>query len=182
MCGIVGVRRSWLAGKSRFDAALQALTWRGPDGARALDVGPFSLGVSRLAITDPTAAQPIVDPDTGCAIALNGALTSARDEWPRFAARARTRNDAELLLLRYLADGPSALLAQTGHYAFALVDPRDGSLWLGRDPEGEKPLYIAHDDESVVVVPSRSLLFGRPDPARSVRTDRIAGAANRHRR
>jgi len=109
------------------------------------DAGSHWLGVARLRISDQATDQPILCPRTGRLAALNGALTSAASEWPRYRGRSRTRNDAELLLLALEADGVEGLAAFTGPYAFAVVDPSSGDLWLGRDPEGEKPLWVLVD-------------------------------------
>ena len=109
MCGILGVRRSWRDDPSRFDAALRVLGWRGPDDARKVTSGDFVLGVARLTISDPKSPQPIVCPRTGRVVVFNGAVTSAAEEWPRFAGRLQGRNDAELLLQRFAEDGPSSL-------------------------------------------------------------------------
>ena len=80
--------------------------------------------MARLAITDPDAPQPLLCPATGRVVVFNGADTSAEREWERFTGIARTRNDAELVLLRLAADGPQAMAPATGHHAGAVVDPR----------------------------------------------------------
>ncbi|MFO1052058.1 MAG: asparagine synthetase B [Planctomycetota bacterium] len=154
MCGILGVRRSWRDDPSRFDAALRVLGWRGPDDARKVTSGDFVLGVARLTISDPKSPQPIVCPRTGRVVVFNGAVTSAAEEWPRFAGRLQGRNDAELLLQRFAEDGPSSLCAHGGGYAFGLWDPQAEELWLGRDPRGEKPLLCVHDGRRVVAFAS----------------------------
>lgn len=155
MCGIVGIREDALA-RLRGDvaAALRALAWRGRDGSEVVRVGAYHLGVARLAITDRSAGQPIVDSATGCAVAFNGAVTSARVEFARYGARRRTANDAELPLLRLGVDGPAGLAPSGGHHAFAVVDPRTDTLWLGRDAMGEKPLYAAIEDGRIVAFAS----------------------------
>lgn len=155
MCGILGIRADAVA-RLRGDvgAALRALAWRGRDGSDVVRVGAYHLGVARLAITDRNAGQPIVDASTGCAVAFNGAVTSARVEFARYGARRRTANDAELPLLRLGADGPAALAPSGGHHAFAVVDPRSDTLWLGRDAMGEKPLYAAIEDGRIVAFAS----------------------------
>ncbi|MBI5850127.1 MAG: asparagine synthetase B [Planctomycetes bacterium] len=153
MCGILGVRRSSRLLFARFDAALESLRWRGRDALCRAEAGDWSLGVARLAITDRGHDQPIRCEASGRVAVLNGALTDAASQWPRFP-QARTRNDAELLLLRFAADGAAGLLALTGPYAFALVDPIRDELWLGRDPCGEKPLWLVHDGTRVVAFAS----------------------------
>ncbi len=153
MCGILGVRRSWCADRPKVEAALQALRWRGPDSQGLIELGDWFLGVARLAITDPTADQPILD-DAGHAVLLNGAITSAAEEAPAYASQVRSANDAELLLARFRERGPRSLLDMSGPYAFALLDSRAGEIYLGRDPEGEKPLYVVESSGSIVAFAS----------------------------
>lgn len=153
MCGILGVRRSSRLLAARFDVALESLRWRGRDALRFADAGDWSLGVARLAITDRGHDQPIRCEASGRVAVLNGALTDAASQWPRFP-QARTRNDAELLLLRFASDGAAGLGGLTGPYAFALVDPIRDELWLGRDPCGEKPLWLVLDGQRVVAFAS----------------------------
>lgn len=153
MCGILGVRRSLRVDDERFAAALARLGWRGRDASRRLDVGDWTLGVARLAITDRAHDQPILCARTGRAAVLNGALTDAASQWPRFAD-ARTRNDTELLLLRLAADGAFGLASLHGPHAFAIVDPEQDELWLGRDPCGEKPLYAVQERGRVLAFAS----------------------------
>ena len=154
MCGILGVRKSWLSDRLAAERALDAMAWRGPDGRRLIESGDWFLGVARLAITDPGSDQPIRCPQTGRIALLNGAITSAETEWGAYGAQARTRNDAELLLLRMRHEGAESLTAMTGPYAFCVLDPARDEIWLGRDPEGEKPLFIVRDGGRVVAFSS----------------------------
>ncbi len=154
MCGIVGLHRSNQDAQARFPAALHALAWRGPDGAGQVDCGTWTLGVARLAITDRSAAQPISCEQSGRVVAFNGAVTSAADEWPEYEAERQTRNDAELLLLRFARRGAEALADMTGPYAFAVTDPETAVLWLGRDPMGEKPLHVVLDQGRAIAFAS----------------------------
>ncbi|MEY2982909.1 MAG: hypothetical protein RL562_3136 [Planctomycetota bacterium] len=153
VCGIVGVSKSVCPDRQVALAALEALRWRGRDALVLTDAGDQWLGVARLRISDPSADQPILCRRTGRLAALNGAVTSAAAEWARHAGRRRpqTHNDAELLLLTLEQDGPSGFERLTGPHAFAVVDPQSGDLWLGRDPEGEKPLWILQDAEDRVL-------------------------------
>ena len=153
MCGILGVRRSWQGDRGIAERALAALAWRGPDGIGLCEVGDWFLGVARLAITDAAADQPIRCAETGRVVVFNGAVTSASREWGE-AGAAATRNDAELVLLRMRRGGAKALCATCGPYATAVLDPQSDELWLARDPEGEKPLYVVTRGEQVVAFAS----------------------------
>ncbi len=147
MCGILGVRRDRVDRATALQA-LRRLAWRGADDLRLIAVGDWWLGVARLVISDPQAPQPITDRATGVAIAFNGAVTDATAQRRELAARGEVLqggNDAELVLRRYLRDGPESLDRQTGGHAFAIVDPRVDAVLLAVDPLGEKPLYVAEE-------------------------------------
>lgn len=150
MCGILGARKTLCPDRVRAGDALEALRWRGRDAQRLVDAGALWMGVARLRISDLGADQPIVCPRTERIVALNGALTSAQAVWPRYLGKSRTRNDAELLLLALEDRGAVGLTGFTGPYAFAIADSRTGELWLGRDPEGEKPLWVLTDERGAI--------------------------------
>ena len=152
MCGILGVRRSFLDDPASFRAAVDAMAWRGPDGPEQITAGDWHLAVARLIITDPENGQPLWSTDRRRVIAFNGAVTSAVAE--RAASVPATGNDAELPLLRLALYGPSGLLETSGHYALAILEPETDRLWFARDPHGEKPLYIVRRGGEVVAFAS----------------------------
>lgn len=154
MCGILGVRRSFLDDEARFRSAAAAMEWRGPDGMAMVDAGDWRLAVARLAISDPHHGQPLWSQDGRRVIAFNGVVTSADLERQDFGDLLSTGNDAELALQRLARDGESALLRTAGHYALAIIQPEGDHLWLARDPEGEKPLFVVRRGEAVVAFAS----------------------------
>lgn len=136
MCGILGVRQSLVPDRARVEAALHRLAWRGPDDRRLIAQDGWWLGVTRLAISDPDAAQPVVGPD-GAVVLFNGAVTSARAEREQRGHPLRSGNDAELWLHRSAA-GDFGI--STGPFAVARLAA--GRLTLARDRLGEKPLFV----------------------------------------
>jgi asparagine synthase (glutamine-hydrolysing) len=142
MCGILGVRRSWQPDRALSLRALAALGWRGLDEQVLVDTGDWYLGVARLAISGPAESQPARCATTGRVAVFNGAVTSAAREWREAGVAGHGRNDAELALRRLARGGPRALTATCGPYALAILEPDSDVLWLARDPEGEKPLYV----------------------------------------
>ena len=76
MCGIAGYPGVLDA---RFDAALDALAFRGPDQRGNCGIGGYQLGCQRLAITDADAAQPLVigSVPRRLAIVMNGSIAYA---------------------------------------------------------------------------------------------------------
>src|SRR5687767_3470448 len=149
MCGIVGARHDWLVQQGleperAMRAAVDALRWRGPDGADVVRAGAWWLGCARLAIGPARARQPVVRRGGRFAGVMNGAITNARAMWPRFLPgvehRAMLPNDAWLPLLAVERGDVRALHSLRGHHAYAVADTETGELVVGRDVYGEKPL------------------------------------------
>ena len=156
MCGLLG----WIGPpgaraeerRTPFERALARLDHRGPDGRGVHVEGAALLGHTRLAVRDPGApgaAQPMVSPCGRWVLVYNGelyedaALRAALGpevEAATGGAGFETRCDAETLLWLLTLRGIGALDRLRGMYALALLDVRDGVLWLARDPLGIKPL------------------------------------------
>ena len=159
MCGIAGVVRFAAAGADddRLCAALSgALAHRGPDGSgcyRSAD-GRALLVHRRLAIIDLSdrAAQPMATADGRFRITFNGEIYNYADIRRSLHARGvmlRTASDTEALLNLLALDGPDALAAVRGMFAFALWDDVAGDLLVARDRFGMKPLYVARTRDAV---------------------------------
>ncbi len=150
MCGIVGVRSDWLRSRGldpepTVERAVDALTWRGPDGRGVRTAGAWLLGCARLAISGPGSTQPVARRDGRLVGVLNGAVTNARELWARWLPGAERRahppNDAWLPLLAVASGDPAALTELRGHHAYAVVDTESGAVHLGQDRYGERPLW-----------------------------------------
>lgn len=153
MCGVAG------AVGFIDDAAVEAVAamnlaqrHRGPDGDGFFQSGrgefEVALAHRRLAIIDLTteANQPMVEPDSGCAIVFNGEIYNFAELRRELAARGatfRTQGDTEVILQAWARWGPDAVRRFRGIFAFALWDPRVRQLHLVRDALGIKPLYFA---------------------------------------
>lgn len=157
MCGIVGARDGWLRQRGREPAAalrraVAALAWRGPDAQGIERAGGWWLGCARLAITQAGSRQPVVRRGGAFAGVLNGALTSAREQWrqllPGVEARPALPNDAWLPLLA-AERGVDWTAAARGHFAAAVVDAASDRLLLWRDAAGEKPLFVFREQGEV---------------------------------
>ncbi|MAE77972.1 MAG: hypothetical protein CMJ85_14005 [Planctomycetes bacterium] len=144
MCGIAGH-----AGvlDDRLAGALDSLAHRGQDQQGSDQLAGFALGCRRLAITDEAAWQPLVigEPGRRLAIVMNGSI-AAPDSLRRVLAghgeACATQNDAELPLRLYRSRGLPGLAGLRGQFAFAIRDEAEDSVVLGRDPFGEKPLFV----------------------------------------
>lgn len=155
MCGIVGVidlqRRRRLPDPARFDAMVDTLARRGPDGRGVWRTDDIAFGHRRLAIIDPTAAsdQPMVR--DGVAIVFNGEIYNFRElrrELTHLGHVFSTSGDTEVLLAAYRQWGPRCVDRLNGIFAFVVADTtRDvDNVFVARDHTGIKPLFYRLDD------------------------------------
>lgn len=169
MCGIAGFTlpaRPEVAERGGFDERLRrmvaSLRHRGPDSLNGLLLDRIALGHARLSILDPVGGtQPMVDEATGVAIVFNGEIFNHPELRERLAPRYRfrTRSDTEVLLASYLAWGIGCVEKLNGQFAFAIFDPRNESLHLGRDRFGICPLYWARARDSFLFASEARALF-----------------------
>jgi asparagine synthase (glutamine-hydrolysing) len=150
MCGIAGLFGS---GSIDIDAMLRALRHRGPDDSGQFAVPGAILGMTRLAIIDPSPAghQPMLTLDGQVAIIFNGEIYNYREHRNALLAegcKLRSASDTEVILELYLRHGDAFLDHLRGMFAIAIFDRRRGPgrerLLLARDHFGIKPLvYVA---------------------------------------
>jgi asparagine synthase (glutamine-hydrolysing) len=160
MCGIAGAVRGIERGplppgrppSDRIAGLVERISraqrHRGPDGSglwrsRGEEV---VFGHRRLAIVDLTdaGAQPMIDADTGCAVAFNGEIYNfgeIRRELERDGETFRSSCDTEVVLKAHKHWGLDAVKRFRGIFALALWDPRRRAVHLVRDQMGIKPLY-----------------------------------------
>jgi len=155
MCAIAGVVARAPAEELEppLHRMLEAMRHRGPDdsGCEAVcagDDGAVVLGSTRLAIQDtsPAGHQPMLDPETGNWILLNGEIYNHLDLRPTLGGvRWRSRCDTETVLKSYAKWGESCLERLKGMFALAIWDRAGRSLWCARDRLGIKPFYYSAD-------------------------------------
>jgi asparagine synthase (glutamine-hydrolysing) len=148
MCGIFG---AFGLPKSEVDlsSVFNALKLRGPDDSGAIyhDQYGVLLGHTRLAIHDLSALghQPMLSASGRYQIVFNGEVYNYRELKRDLEAAGfsfRGGSDTEVMLACFDHWGVAEALKQfKGMFAFALLDLRDGRLYLSRDRMGEKPLY-----------------------------------------
>ncbi|MGO1118940.1 asparagine synthase (glutamine-hydrolyzing) [Rhodovibrionaceae bacterium A322] len=153
MCGIAGYLRKdgKPAERGVIERMTAALRLRGPDAWEFHLDGPLALGHTRLAIVDPSRGhQPMYGPQQQ-ALVCNGEIYNYRDLKADTSGYAyQSESDSEVVLGLYdqaPADDLSWADRLRGMYAFALYDPTDQTLVLGRDPFGIKPLYLFETPE-----------------------------------
>jgi asparagine synthase (glutamine-hydrolysing) len=106
------------------------------------------LGFNRLSILDlsENGHQPMLGADGKVALMMNGEVYNAfdfKDDLEAKGYRFRSRTDTEIVLNLYLEYGFDAMIKMlNGMFAIVLLDLRQGSLFLGRDRFGIKPLYV----------------------------------------
>jgi len=178
MCGLAGILRTdgQAIPEAWLDALDAALVARGPDGhgrfrARVPTGGPGAQAGApaggegrceiafvhrRLAILDRAGgAQPMtIDDGRGAVTVLfNGCIYNHRALRTDLEARGhRFRSDhadTETLLHGWREHGTDLPRQLEGMYAFAIWDAHAGTLFVARDPFGEKPLWLAHPTRGV---------------------------------
>src|SRR4030042_1662318 len=174
MCGIVG-RRAWDGPVDRagvLPGLLGLIAHRGPDDAAFWSDGPFFLGHRRLSIIDlASGAQPMGTTDGALVITFNGEIYNYRELRAELARRGhafRTSSDTEVLLAGYREWGEGLLPRLVGQFAFAIADRRDRSLFLARDPFGEKPLFYHENPGSVSFASELRALAALPSLPRTL--------------
>lgn len=172
MCGICGEVRFDGGGADRaaVERMLPAIERRGPDGSGLHTSGAACFGHRRLSVIDLSerAAQPMVDKSTGLTLVFNGAIynyPTLRAELVRLGHEFISSGDTEVILRGYLEWGEGVVARLSGMFAFALYNPRDGSVLLARDRVGIKPLYYArqHNRLRFASTPQALLAAGELD-------------------
>ncbi|MFO0974447.1 MAG: asparagine synthase (glutamine-hydrolyzing) [Phycisphaerae bacterium] len=147
MCGIAGYVSPRSLSGGLIDEMVDRLAHRGPDG-RGVFRDPrwgVALGHRRLAIVDRTGGgQPMHSACGRYVVVFNGEIYNhceLRAELLAAGERFRTESDTEVFLALWARHGPESYARLNGMYALALVDRRERTVWLARDPLGEKPLF-----------------------------------------
>src|SRR5262245_32737422 len=156
MCGIAGCYQQD-DGRALALTMSERIAHRGPDasGIHGVEDGRVSayLAHRRLSIIDLSTASDQPFAKQGLIISYNGELYNykqIRAELAEQGVRFLTGSDTEVVLEAWRRWGPAALPRFRGMFAFALLDERDGSLFLARDPLGIKPLYFLRRKGGVV--------------------------------
>ena len=151
------------------------LRHRGPDGDGSYFGDGIAFGHTRLAIIDLSAAsdQPFIDEAAGLVLMFNGEIynyVELRAELRGLGREFRSTGDTEVLLRAYQQWGVDCLRRLNGMFSFAVWDERKRELFLARDRFGEKPMYIARTERSVVFASEmKAILAVRPELRRANR-------------
>ncbi len=150
MCGIAGQVARDGAGVDEgiLRAMIATLAHRGPDGEGVWLAPGVGLAHRRLSILDlsESAAQPMISPRTGAALAFNGEIynfSHVRDQLAGHGEAFESSGDTEVLLHALDRWSEDALPRVHGMFAFAYWHPAKRELLLARDRFGKKPVYYA---------------------------------------
>ena len=153
---------------ARLSAMMLVQAHRGPDqeGMYFSDDGRLALGNSRLAIVAPEEKLdlPLQSAIDGSVISFNGEIydhQAQRAVLKDAGVSFRTGTDTEVLLEGLRLKGLEFLNGIDGMWAFALYNPQQKSLTLGRDLLGERQMFYAKDgDELVFASEGHTVLAG----------------------
>lgn len=166
MCGICGFVSQTEIQHDIFVKMNDSLYHRGPD-----DGGIFmtnyrdayiGLGHRRLSILDLSEAghQPMVSSDNSYVIVFNGEIYNYKEIRREIINsrgseyKFRSECDTEVLLEGFCLWGMDVVKKCNGMFAFAIYNLEDGSITIGRDRLGQKPLYYYWDDKGTFVFSS----------------------------
>lgn len=100
-----------------------------------------------------------------CAIVYNGELYNAkelREELKEKGWNFETTCDTEVILLGFMQYGVEIASKLNGIFAFAILDQRDDTLYLFRDPIGVKPLFYMKKDHELIFASEIKAILAHP--------------------
>jgi asparagine synthase (glutamine-hydrolysing) len=157
---------------------LQAIPYRGPDGMQIRAWPQVVLGHAKLAVTpeEQGEQQPLVRPETGCAVVADARLDNRDELLARFPDCPPTVSDAALILRAYEAWGTDAPKYLLGDFAFVIWDPNVRRLMCARDGAGQRSLFFRRDHRVFAVASEIHQLLQDPSVPLAPNDDRIREA------
>ena len=159
MCSITAILSAQSSADDLRAAALsisKRQRHRGPDWSGVFQHERAILAHERLAIVDVSSgAQPLIDKETGTALAVNGEIYNHKKLRAETSAYPyQTGSDCEVILALYREHGAALAHHLEGMFAFVLYDVQQDKWLIGRDPIGIIPLYYGHTAEGELMVAS----------------------------
>ena len=167
MCGICGVAGGDPAdGRDLVHRMCSAMVHRGPDDEGTVQLDGVSLGIRRLSIIDLEGGhQPMHNEDSTVWVVQNGEIYNHLELRKLLIAAGHsfnTQSDTEVLVHGYEEWGGEMVERLNGMFAFALLDRRNGAVFLARDRMGIKPLHYAIDGDRLVFASELKALLRDP--------------------
>ncbi|MDF1761064.1 MAG: asparagine synthase-related protein [Coxiellaceae bacterium] len=109
--------------------------------------------------------MPFIHTETGCVIVAWARLDyrdAVVDKLNANKTGLINRADNELIMAAYLRWGDDCCQHLFGDYCFAIYDPRDQSVFCGRDHMGAKPFYYYCDDNIFAFASSLTIFHDMP--------------------
>jgi asparagine synthase (glutamine-hydrolysing) len=173
MCGILGYTHvNTRLPRGVIDAALKALTHRGPDHQGCFQSELISLGATRLRILDlESGDQPLISPDGDVIVVFNGEIFNHHElrlELEGHGVRFETRCDTEVILHAFLRWGSDCFSRLRGMFAIAVWVQSERKLVLARDRMGIKPLYYCRHEGELYFASELKCIFAQPEVPRRI--------------
>lgn len=171
MCGIAGwinFKENILYNKYVIENMTDTLKQRGPDEVGYYFTKHSLLGHRRLVVVDPEGGkQPMIKNIDGnkFIIVYNGELYNTEDLRKTLINEGYSfdsYSDTEVLLTSYIHWGYKCLEYINGIFAFAILDEKNKSLFMARDPLGVKPLFYTIKDNSLIFGSEIKTLLAHP--------------------
>lgn len=144
MCGIVGLY-NFVNSEKLIKTALEAISYRGTDGSKALKLENLILGHNLHSIVD-FVTQPL-ESKKGILV-INCEIYNWEKLRKKF--KLKVKNDSELVLalldLKTIKSIPKIIEQFDGDFAFAYYSKKENKLVLARDKVGVKPLVYFFDE------------------------------------
>lgn len=137
---------------------------RGPDAEGVWEKDGIQLFHNRLSIQDLQAGQQPMHYGP-FHIVFNGEIFNHLALRKQFGLHGKSHSDTETLLLLFEQMGMDMLPHLDGMFVFTLYDERDRTLYLARDREGMKPLYVWQQGESLAAASELNALYRMVHPA-----------------
>ncbi len=182
MSGIAGViRLGGTVARAELEAMLRPMASRGPDRQTILCKSEAGFAQALLATTPEAQAelQPWVHPDSGCMVVSDSRL-DYRPQVLRELGINRPADDVgdgELLHAAWQRWGTDCPDRLRGDFAFAIWNPRDRELFVGRDPMGVRPFAFHFNAGHLLVFASTAdAVLAQGEVPRDLDEGRIADA------
>ena len=155
MCGFAGFTNplSERFAENIIKKMLFPIKHRGPDSNAIHISNNIALGHYRLSIIDLKGGQqPRIDKEDDSYLVFNGEIYGYKEQADLLKAQGillKDNSDTEVLFKSLKYFGVEKTLQNIdGMFAFAYYEGKSDTLWLARDPAGEKPLYYSITDNS----------------------------------